>query len=72
MKKHDRLWKVRPVLDHVHKAAYSWSKAVTSIDEQMIPFTGACQLQQYVPNKPNHIGLKNFVSACPDGLVVVY
>ena len=70
-KKGDRLWKVRPVLDRVHRGCLELHRSRDiSIDEQMIPFTGACQLRQYVPNKPNPIGLKNFVSACPDGLVV--
>jgi len=27
-------------------------------------------MKQYVPNKPNPVGLKNFVAARPDGLVV--
>jgi len=70
-KKNDRLWKVRPVLDRVRKGCLQLVRSRDiSIDEQMIPFTGACQFKQYVPNKPNPIGLKNFVSACPDGLVV--
>jgi len=63
-KKRDRLWKVRPVLDSVRAGCLQITRdRDVSIDEQMIPFTRACELRQYVPNKPNPVGLKNFVAA---------
>jgi len=62
---------VRPVLDRVRNGCLQLLRnRDISVDEQMIPFTRACQLRQYVPNKPHPVGLKNFVAACLDGLVV--
>lgn len=71
VKKADRLWKVRPLVDQVRAGCLKMYRASkVSIDEQMIPFSGVSSIKQYVPNKPNPVGLKNFVIANPDGLVL--
>lgn len=71
LKKCDKFWKVRPFLDRILKGCRSQARPeCVSIDEQMIPFTGACPCRQYLPMKPNPVGMKNFVCATADGIVL--
>jgi len=70
-KKSDKLWKLRPLLHAVRQGCLQQKRGTkVSIDEQMIPFSGTTKLKQYVPNKPHPVGLKNFVLANPNGLVL--
>ena len=67
----DKQWKIRPLIDRILKKCHSLPPSKhMSIDEQMIPFSGRCEFRQYVPAKPNSLGLKNFVLAARDGLVL--
>ena len=36
----------------------------------MVPFTGKSSLKQFMSGKPNPMGLKNFVAASSDGLIL--
>lgn len=71
VKKTDRFWKVRPFMDHILNGCLLQARPkCVSIDEQMIPFTGACPFRQYVSLKPNPVGMKNFVLASADGIIL--
>ena len=57
---HDKLHKVRPLVDHLNKTiseALNPSNSV-SVDESMIPFKGRSALKQYMPLKPIKRGYK--------------
>ncbi|XP_055082645.1 piggyBac transposable element-derived protein 3 [Periophthalmus magnuspinnatus] len=67
----DQFWKVRPFLNRILQGCKSQARPeCVCIDEQMIAFTGACPYRQYLPMKPNPVGMKNFVCATTDGLVL--
>lgn len=68
-KQSNRFWKVAPLLKSVRQACLENPRgAEVSMDEQMIPFHGKTGARQFVKNKPNPVGLKNFVCTSPDGL----
>ncbi|CAG4958182.1 unnamed protein product [Colias eurytheme] len=70
MRKQDKLWKVRPLLDRILQGCKAQGRQQKiSIDEMIIPFTGACPIRQYCPGKPHPTGMKAFVLANPNGLV---
>ena len=57
---HDRLGKVRPLIDHLSsrfETLYEPSKNV-AVDEAMIKFQGRSSLKQYMPQKPIKRGIK--------------
>jgi hypothetical protein len=71
IKKNNRLWRVQSIIDLFRTVCLSFPRDKNcSIDEQMIPFYGKTSLRQYIPNKPNPVGLKNFVLANPKGLIL--
>ncbi|KAL4100861.1 hypothetical protein QTP88_020890 [Uroleucon formosanum] len=71
IKKKDFLWKIRPLLDSVRNGCLQLIRDThLSIDEQIIPFTGTTRLKQFVKGKPNPEGLKHFVLADRNGLVL--
>ena len=67
----DVFWKVRPVVERVRQGCLKIHRPkCVPINEQMIPFSGSCPFRQYIPNKPNPVGIKNFVMASVDGLML--
>ena len=70
-RKTEKYWKVRPFINRILSGCRLQAHPeCVSIDEQMIRFTGACPFRQYVPPKPNPVGMKNFVLASVDGIVL--
>lgn len=69
-RKNDRIWKVRPLVNRILQGCMDQPRdQCVCVDEMMIPFAGTCGIKQYVPNKPNPVGLKVFVLANPNGIV---
>lgn len=67
----NKLFRAEPIIESFRKACLELPRPkAVSVDEQMIPFSGRCPARQYVPSKPNPVGLKNFVLSSSDGLVL--
>ncbi|KAI5725365.1 hypothetical protein M8J77_014540 [Diaphorina citri] len=67
----NKLWKVQPLITAVRNKCLTLPRSShLAIDEQMIPFAGKCDVRTFMPSKPNPLGLKNFVMASPDGLIL--
>ncbi len=62
---HDRLGKVRPLIDHLFtKFAQAYEPHCDiAVDEAMIKFQGRSLLKQYMPLKPTKHGIKVWVAA---------
>ncbi|CAM1301582.1 Uncharacterised protein at_DN0701 [Pycnogonum litorale] len=64
----DRRWKVRPIFDSVRKRCLKLDmEEELSIDEQMVPFRGRLNINQYLKGKPHPWGVKIFVLAEKSG-----
>ncbi|KAG5886569.1 hypothetical protein JTB14_011281 [Gonioctena quinquepunctata] len=71
IRKKDELWKIKPLADKIRNSCLSLERRhIVAVDEQMSPFTGVCTVEQFVRGKPNPEGLKNFVCATPEGLIL--
>ncbi|KAL3246096.1 hypothetical protein MRX96_057964 [Rhipicephalus microplus] len=67
----NKLFRAELIIESFRKACLELPRPkAVSVDEQMIPFSGRCPARQYVPSKPNPVGLKNFVLSSSDGLVL--
>ena len=56
---YDRLFKVRPIIDHVAKTfleRYTLGREV-AVDEAMVAYTGKLSFQQWIPNNPIKCGM---------------
>lgn len=70
---HDKLHKVRPVLDNAKKKFprhYKPHKNV-AVDEAMIKFKGRCSFLQYIPSKPCKWGIKAWAIADSESFYLV-
>ncbi|KAK9696334.1 Transposase IS4 [Popillia japonica] len=70
-KSKNKIWKVALLFDSVLFGCRSQERPIhLSIDEMIVPFSGQCGIRQYCPGKPNPVGIKIFVLASPDGIVL--
>ena len=70
-KKADRLWRVCPIMESFCQCCLKVSRAPElSVDEIMIPFQGKMPSRQYFPMKSNPFGMKIFVLANPNSVIL--
>ncbi|XP_026333743.1 piggyBac transposable element-derived protein 1-like [Hyposmocoma kahamanoa] len=68
----DRHYKVRPVVEKIKKNCLAQeTERNFSVDEMMIPYKGtkAGKRRQYMKDKPNKWGFKNYVRVGPSGMI---
>lgn len=66
----DRLFKVRPLLDHLQSKFRSIPmQQICCIDEMIVPFKGNSYLKQYIPSKPHKWGFKVFALCDTSGIL---
>ncbi|XP_063856907.1 uncharacterized protein LOC135098455 [Scylla paramamosain] len=66
----DRLFKVRPVLDHLQSKFRSIPmQQMCCIDEMIVPLKGNSYLKQYIPSKPHKWGFKVFALCDTSGIL---
>lgn len=67
----DRIWKIRPLIEYFRRVVLTLPREENScIDGQMVPFSGATAIRQYVPRKPNPTDIKIYVLAGASGQVL--
>ena len=67
----DKFWNIKPVVESVRNTCLSLPREeYSSVDEQMIPFTGRMPAKQVVKSKPNPVGLKSWVLCGKSGRVL--
>ena len=67
----DKFWKIAPVIAAVREACLQLPKEeFSSVDEQMIPFTGRMPSKQVIQSKPIPVGIKNWVMWGKSGRVL--
>ena len=67
----DKYWKIAPVIAAVRKACPQLPRQkFSTIDEQMIPFTGKMPAKQVMKSKPTPVGIENWVMCGKSGRVL--
>ncbi|XP_069979449.1 piggyBac transposable element-derived protein 3-like [Penaeus vannamei] len=69
--KESKLWKLEPLILSIRQRCMELERTPSvAVDEMIFLFTGRTVLKQFCPRKPNPHGLKVFVLASPDGLIL--